>query len=273
MRNPPFYSKFKKMFRQECFCPWVSSFISTFVKTAVTEPKALFNLRSLRERSFGILWMKNGAAISEEMPGNIDKLLAEARGVVLDLGPGTGEQMHRFTADNIKAMYGAEPGLSMHPSILRRAKETGLAEKYHLLGCGAEKESLIPALAKDGILGEGASEGIFDEIMCVRVLCAVPRHEETIQNLYKLLKPGGRMVVCEHVRNSCCMGGSFLGGAFQSLYAMLAWNFFLCCHLRRDTAKVLKEAGGKNGWAKINLQLIGEHGPVPFIVGDMIKAA
>ena len=36
--------------------------------------------------------------------------------------------------------------------------------------------------------------------MSVQVLCSVPEPREMVKRLYGLLKPGGRMIVYEHVR-------------------------------------------------------------------------
>lgn len=99
------------------------------------------------------------------MPGPINVLLKTAHGVVLDVGPGSGEQLSRFDPAKIGVMHGAEPNIHLLPGLLRIAEKVGFDRKYRALQCGGEPESLIPALAKAGALKDGASRGVFDDIV------------------------------------------------------------------------------------------------------------
>lgn len=211
--------------------------------------------------------------MSVEMPGPINVLLKTAHGVVLDVGPGSGEQLPRFDPAKISVMYGAEPNIHLHPGLLRIAEKAGFDGKYRALQCGGEPESLIPALAKAGALKDGASQGVFDDVVCVRVLCGVPRPEETIQGLYRLLKPGGRLIICEHIANPWRDGtGSFLARIFQAIYSLLGWSFWLGgCNIDRDTVKFLRAGAGTEGWAKAELEYVDPSTAIPFIVGYLVK--
>ncbi|KAF1978092.1 hypothetical protein BU23DRAFT_587132 [Bimuria novae-zelandiae CBS 107.79] len=201
------------------------------------EPRKLLNLTQTY----------NGTEMSQDMPGPLDDLVIRCRGVV---SIWTG---------------------------LRTAEECakgGLWRQYHALLYSGEPESLIPALHKSGILGTngtaGAAEnGVFDEICCLRVLCGVPHPKETIQGLYSLLKPGGRVVVRGHFANPWRTEGSIVGSAMQFLYSVAGWSFFLGgCELQRHTAEFLREAGE---WDKIQLQCEDPKGVIPFVVGELIK--
>ena len=211
--------------------------------------------------------------MSVEMPGPINVLLKTAHGVVLDVGPGSGEQLPRFDPAKVGVMYGAEPNIHLHPGLLRIAEKAGFDGKYKALQCGGEPESLIPALAKAGVLKDSVSQGVFDDIVCVRVLCGVPRPEETIQGLYRLLKPGGRLIVCEHIANPWRDGtGSFLARIFQAIYALLGWNFWLGgCNIDRDTVKFLRAGAGTEGWAKTELEYVDLSTAIPYTVGYLVK--
>ncbi|OCL14687.1 hypothetical protein AOQ84DRAFT_280523 [Glonium stellatum] len=253
----------------------VYHFLMTIFETIFVHPdlSLLFNLSALREKSFGRLWINNGEAMSEKMPDSMDALLKTAHGVVLDVGPGSGEQLPRFYPDKIDIMYGAEPSIYLHPGLLKNADKAGFGSKYRALQCGGEPESLIPALAKVGALNVGASQGAFDAIVCVRVLCGVPRPEETIQGLYRLLKPGGRLLVCEHTVNPWRHGsGSILARIFQVIYKLLGWSFFMGgCNIDRDTVKFLRAGAGTEGWAKTELKYVEPDTAVPHIVGYLVK--
>ncbi|KAJ4369198.1 hypothetical protein N0V83_006283 [Neocucurbitaria cava] len=250
----------------------------TILETVFLElrPFTIFNLTKLRFKSFARLWKHNGEAMSTEMPGPTFQLLSECRGIVLDIGPGSGEIMPHFNPTMIRALYGAEPAEDLHPGLRRKAQESGFGAKFHPLLCGAEPESLIPALHKSGILDlsgkDGlASEGVFDEICCVRVLCGVPHAEQTIKGLYNLLKPGGRMVVCEHVANPWRTEGRVTARFMQLVYTVLGWPFFMGgCELQRHTMGYLRDAGE---WDKFDLKYYGPTDCIPFVVGELIKEA
>ncbi|KAF2730505.1 hypothetical protein EJ04DRAFT_444990 [Polyplosphaeria fusca] len=239
-------------------------------------PSKLFNLSALRFRGFARLWIHHGEEMSEKLPGPVNQLLQQSKGVVLDIGPGSGEILDRFDASKIIAMYGAEPAPELHPGLLRKAKKAGFGDKYHALLCGGEPESLIPALSKSGVLtssgtGGTAENGVFDEICCVRVLCGVPHLDETTKGLYHLLKPGGRMVICEHVAVPWRTEGSLAARFVQIVTTLLGWPFFVGCELQRHTLDHLREAAGSEGWEKFDLQYVEPKTMVPFIVGELRK--
>ena len=112
--------------------------------------------------------------MSVEMPQGLDELLLQCRGIILDVGPGSGELLSRFNPGQINAMYGAEPAVALHPGLIANAKKHGFGDKYRALLCGGEPGSLIPALNTSNILassgtGGTAENGVFDEICCLRV--------------------------------------------------------------------------------------------------------
>lgn len=241
-------------------------------------PSQLFPILNLRYKSFARLWRTSGAQMSAEMPGNLSSLLHSASGTILDIGPGSGELLYMFDPTRVTAMYGAEPAVDLHAGLAQRAREAGFGDRYHALVCGGESESLIPALYQSGVLqkqgvrdGEGlvVGEGIFDEIICTRVLCGVPHPRETIRGLYALLKPGGRMVVCEHVANPWRTEGRLAARLMQVVYTIAGWPFFMGgCELQRHTVEFLGEAGE---WESFGLEYVGAKDTIPFVVGELVK--
>jgi len=128
----------------------------------------------------------------------------------------------------------------MHAALRKRARQAALGGKYHVLSCEAKLDSLLPALGGSGGMpfGDVKAAGLFDEIVCIRVLCGVPDPDAVVAGLYSILKPGGRMVVCEHVVNSRDRrrGGTAVGHALQQLYMMMGWRSIMGgCELTRDT--------------------------------------
>lgn len=182
--------------------------------------------------------------------------------------------LSRFNPEVITALYGAEPAKDLHPGLVKNAAKRGFSSNFHPLLCGAEPESLIPALHKAGIIevsgkAGSAEDGVFDEICCTRVLCGVPHPQQTIKSLYSLLKPGGRMVVCEHVANPWRTEGTMLARLMQLVYTLLGWPFFMGgCELQRHTPDFLRDAGE---WDQFDLKYYGPKDAIPFVVGELIK--
>jgi SAM-dependent methyltransferase len=216
--------------------------------------------------------------MSAEISPDVTPLLSTLRGTVLDIGPGSGVQLHRYTSSSMRAIYGAEPAIKLHPRLEMKAMDAGLGDKYHILDCGAEPQSLIPALARAGLIKDGdAMEGIFDDIVSIRVLCSVPNVKDTVEGLYKLLKPGGRLIAYEHVVSPWkTEKGSVVARVLQWIYMWIGgWSFWMGgCNLDRDTGMVLGEAGKTEdgpGWSRIEMKTLNVWSTIPHIVGYLVK--
>ena len=68
-----------------------------------------------------------------------------------------------------------------------------MSDIYTIVPCGVED---LGKLREYGI--EPATA---DTVMSVQVLCSVPQPEALAKDLYRLLKPGGQMIVYEHVKS------------------------------------------------------------------------
>jgi hypothetical protein len=176
----------------------------------------------LQSRAFAQTWMLLGSSNgSAGPPKDIAPLLNSASGIFLDLGPGDGRQLVNYTNPGMKALYGVEPCVELHPGLQIAADKAGLGQKLHILNCGAQRETLVPKLQEVGLLGKGRLEGVFDTILCSKVLCSVPNQKDAVAGSYALLKPGGRMIICEHVRNPWrTPKGSMVARAIQELFML-----------------------------------------------------
>ncbi|GAB7349500.1 hypothetical protein MBLNU459_g0210t1 [Dothideomycetes sp. NU459] len=202
-------------------------------------------------------------------------MLGSADGHVLEIGPGSGTFFQFLDAAKIKSMYGVEPTEELHEALRASADAVGLKTKFFILPCGAQTDSLLPALSKAGLLDtrNNGEEGMFDTIISVRSLCSVPSPEDSIKTLYRLLRPGGRFLILEHVVNPWPAGGSLAGRAFQLLYTALGWTYFVGdCELSRDTIALLsKAAEADGGWQSVKLQRDHDWAAIPFVTGTFVK--
>lgn len=219
----------------------------------------------------------------------IPDLLKQLRGVVLDVGPGSGSQIPYFAvqeiSEKISTVYGAEPCTGLHAELRQRVIANGLESKYHILSAGAEKQGLLEALRREGVVTQDnknkGEAGIFDTIVCIRVLCSVPNPRQTIAGLYSLLKPGGQILVLEHVVNPFSFsshsqhdqGGNLLARVMQSVYTLMGWKFFVGnCDLLRDTKSYLREAAEQDGgWKSFDLKSRFAWSTLPYISGVAVK--
>jgi SAM-dependent methyltransferase len=244
------------------------------LETLITNPAGLLNIDDIRNRSFGMAWAVIGTATSTDGPlKNFIPLQRDASGIVLDLGPGSGHQLQYFDAATVTMIIGAEPNEAMFPELKKAIEKEGLQQKYRLLPCGAEKESLDPALRVEGLLN-GDICAIFDTIVCSKVLCSVPNQAATIDHLYELLKPGGTMIVNEHIRNRWESGkGSVFSRCVQVLFTSLGWTFLKGgCALGRDTTeRIMAAARTDGGWAAAEYDFACSWGAIPFVIGRFVK--
>lgn len=133
-----------------------------------------------------------GSAESEE-DSPVPALVHEAYGRVVELGPGTGQQLGRLDPAKITRIYGIEPNVALHPELRARITKAGLENVYIIVPCGIEDRT---ELKKYGI-----ESGSIDTVLCIKVLCSVPEPERMTRDLYGLLKPGGQLLLSEHVRS------------------------------------------------------------------------
>jgi SAM-dependent methyltransferase len=252
----------------------IPAFFKVLLQTLLFNPTHLVPFSQIRSQAFAQAWQILGSTNKPEGPlKNIVSYFASATGIVLDLGPGDGRQTINYSNPGIKAIYGAEPCKELHAGLRKSAEEAGLGSRYRILDCGAQRESLYPALREVGLLG-GKVEGLFDSIICSKVLCSVPNQEATVAALYDVLKPGGKMIVCEHIKNPWrSPKGSLVARGIQQLFMAQGWSYFLGgCHLTRETGEVMKRAADRDGgWKKVDLEYVVTWGAIPFVLGVLVK--
>jgi ubiquinone/menaquinone biosynthesis C-methylase UbiE len=146
-------------------------------------------------------------------------LLANLEGDVLEVGAGTGFNLPHY--ERASRVVAIEPSASMAKQLQKRVLEATVPVELH----GGSAESLPFA------------DESFDTAVITFVLCSVEDPDEALREVRRVLKPGGRLVILEHVR------GEGRLGAWQSrltpIHRKLAGN----CHLDRDTLAALAGAG------------------------------
>lgn len=117
-------------------------------------------------------------------------LASTAHGTVLELGPGTGNQLARYNLDKVIHIYGIESNVAFAEPLNAKIDETKLGDKYTPIFCRIED---IKVLEMHGITKESV-----DCITSFQVLCSVKKPTEVVAHLWRLLKPEGELIFWEH---------------------------------------------------------------------------
>jgi len=147
------------------------------------------------------------------------ELLSEARGRTIDIGSGTGANLELYPADVELTM--AEPD----PHMTRQLRGK-LAE--------SDREVEFVAAGAESLPFEDAS---FDTAVFTLVLCTVPEPRAALDEVARVLKPGGRMLFLEHVR------AEDPGLARWQDRLEKPWRFVGDgCHCNRDTVATIESS-------------------------------
>lgn len=112
------------------------------------------------------------------------RLVSGARGRVLEIGAGTGLNLSHYP-DAIDDLVLAEPSEPMAARLdTRRSK---LGRSAHVVAAPAE---VLPF-----------EDNSFDTVVSTLVLCTVTDPEAALAEVRRVLRPGGRLLFCEHVRS------------------------------------------------------------------------
>jgi ubiquinone/menaquinone biosynthesis C-methylase UbiE len=150
------------------------------------------------------------------------KVVPLAQGRVLEIGIGTGLNLPHYDAARVEKVVGLDPGMEMHRLARKRLAATGL--QVELVGLSAER---IPY-----------DDGSFDCVLVTFSLCTIPDAVAALREMRRVLKPGGRLVFCEHGRAPDASVARWQD-RLTPLWSRLAGG----CHLNRDIPALLAEAG------------------------------
>jgi len=162
---------------------------------------------------------KSASAERRWMDERRRRLLAGARGAVLEIGGGTGANLAHYR--NVDRVTIAEPDPFMRNRIGPKLDEARVPVEVSAAGAEA-----LPY-----------PDGSFDTVVSTLVLCTVPDQEAALDEVRRVLRPGGRLLFIEHVRAA----GS--AARWQDRLEPLWRRLLGGCHPNRDTVAAIEEAG------------------------------
>jgi ubiquinone/menaquinone biosynthesis C-methylase UbiE len=150
-------------------------------------------------------------------------LLAEASGRVVEIGSGTGVNLDLYD-DGIEDLTLIEPdphmGAQLRERLAERSADGAASPPARLVAAPAEA---IPF-----------ADDTFDTAVATLVLCTVPYPVASIDELARVLKPGGRLLFIEHVRSDD-PGSARWQDRFEKPWRFVADG----CYCNRDTEATL----------------------------------
>ena len=150
------------------------------------------------------------------------KVVPLAQGRVLEIGIGTGLNLEHYDKARVEKIVGLDPGLEMHRLARKRVERAGIP--VELVGLSAET---IPF-----------PEAAFDTVVVTYSLCTIPDPVAALKEMRRVLKPGGRLIFCEHGK-----APDLSVQRWQDRLTPLWSKWAGGCHLNRDIPALLAQAG------------------------------
>jgi ubiquinone/menaquinone biosynthesis C-methylase UbiE len=192
-------------------------------------------------------WMMANANAEYEQAVSDRKqaLFSDIHGDVLEIGAGTGPNLRYYPKDI--HWTGIEPNPYMHSYLQTEAEKLGLNIDIHA-GTAERLEF---------------EDNSLDAVVSTLVLCSIPNLPSTLQEIRRVLKPGGRFFFLEHV---AAPQGTLLRNiqsGIKPIWKALADG----CHPDRETWVALENAG----FESINYEHF--RAPMPIVSPQIIGVA
>ena len=111
-----------------------------------------------------------------------EKIIPLAKGAVLEIGIGSGLNIPYYQAHQIDHLWGIDPSSDMWAIAEKNARERHLDAEF--IETGAESIPLDNNSA--------------DTVVITYTLCTIPDVNSALQEVRRVLKPGGKLLFCEH---------------------------------------------------------------------------
>jgi SAM-dependent methyltransferase len=193
---------------------------------------------------------------------------------VLELGPGSGDQMHHYDQTKVEVLYAAEPNRFLHSKLREAADRAGI-RAFYPIECGAENDELIKGLINAGVVPANSSalpkDGIFDTVVAVKSLCSTNQSEmiQTTLLIAKLLRPRGEFLFFEHVHSNKDKVTSWFVWLVNFVWPSLMGN----CHLDGRLDRVLEQ---ENFFDHKDIKTVQPYEyihPFRYVVGQCIRSS
>jgi ubiquinone/menaquinone biosynthesis C-methylase UbiE len=151
-----------------------------------------------------------------------EKIVPLAEGYVLEIGMGSGLNLQHYDKRKVRKVFGLEPSAAMRKKALPQVRASGLEVEFIDLP-GEE----IPLEANS-----------VDTVLVTYSLCTIPDAETALEGMRRVLKPGGRLLFCEHGR-----APDAAVRRWQERIDPLWSTFAGGCHINKDIPALVRAGG------------------------------
>ena len=151
-----------------------------------------------------------------------EKIIPLAKGAVLEIGIGSGLNIPYYQAHQVDHLWGIDPSRDMWAIAEKNARERHLDAEF--IETGAESIPLDNNSA--------------DTVVITYTLCTIPDVNSALQEVRRVLKPGGKLLFCEH--------GEAPDEGIQRWQILVnpIWNRLAGgCNLNRPIPRLLEQSG------------------------------
>ena len=150
------------------------------------------------------------------------EIAGQASGVVLEIGAGNGLNFAFYDPSLVERVEAIEPDTAM----LRYARERIAIAKVPITLTQTPVEVLPFA------------DETFDCVIATLVFCSVSDPAGGLREIWRVLKPGGKLLLLEHVRSQ-----GTIAGLIQDILVPVTTRIAGNCHWNRNTERTVAEAG------------------------------
>ena len=150
------------------------------------------------------------------------QIVPQAVGRVLEIGIGSGLNLSFYDPAKVSVIVGVDPSAAMQKLAQQRAAQISIPVEMIALELGQIQ----------------AADASFDSIVCTFTLCTIPDAMAALQEMRRVLKPGGKLLFSEHG-----LAPDLPVVRWQHRLTPLWKPFSGGCHLNRDIPALIRAGG------------------------------
>ncbi len=164
----------------------------------------------------------NCACGSKPIKYQREKVVPMAEGLVLEVGIGSGLNIPYYDAAKVDKILGLDPSEELNRMALKVAEDKGIPVEFILSGAEAMP---LP-------------DNHVDTVLVTFTMCTIPEVAAANKEMLRVLKPGGKMIFCEHG-----LAPDTNVSKWQSRIDPVWGKIAGGCHLNRDIPGLITAAG------------------------------
>ena len=150
------------------------------------------------------------------------KVVPLATGDVVEIGVGPGLNLQYYNIEKVNKVIGIDPSDELNKIAKKNADKVNLDIEFNL----SSAESIdLPTSS-------------VDSVVCTFSLCSIPDPNNALNEIFRILKPGGKYFFCEHG-----ISPDTTTRVFQNVTNIFYPKLSGGCHANRDIPKLITDAG------------------------------